>query len=116
MTIDIMHNLYSGVLAHHTTAVWGMDSELPDGLDGITHDPSKRQASVKELTSARRILQYEALQELRKLPKHILRQLCKEQGLRFSGRAGKLFKRLHQLELFVREPTVLVRRGAFEKA
>ncbi|KAJ3530362.1 hypothetical protein NM688_g7722 [Phlebia brevispora] len=96
-TIDIMHNLYSGVLAHHIVSIWGISSELQDGLEGVTFDPSKRKVSADERTEGRRVLQFGTDHQLDKLLKPVLRQLCREEGLRFSGRKGKLLKRLHNL-------------------
>ncbi|KAJ3545248.1 hypothetical protein NM688_g5647 [Phlebia brevispora] len=98
-SIDIMHNLFSGVLKHHIADVWGISSDISDGLEGITFDPSKKRVSAKDQDIARRILVSGSNTELRELLKPALRQLCKEKGLRFSGKKGKLIKRLIQLRV-----------------
>lgn len=95
--IDIMHNLYLGCLKHHVEAIWGMDAELHDGLDGITYDPAKRKPSAMDMVYARSVLLHGSDKDLDDLLKPLLRQLCRERELRFSGRVGKLRKALKKL-------------------
>ncbi len=98
LAIDLMHNLFLGLLAYFIMNVWGMSSEEADGLDGISEDPQKHKPSASEMDEARRILRHESLESLRALRLQALRELAKENGIRrWKTKKGKLVKRLQQL-------------------
>lgn len=103
MAIDPMHNLYLGVLKHHCENVWGMSSEIDDGLEGITNDPAKRKPTAKEMADAHHAVREESLGTLAKFRVDVLRQLAKELGVpRWKSQKSKVLKRLSDLVRLLR--------------
>lgn len=96
--LDSMHLLYLGVLRRHCMDVWGMNDSSEDG-PGITCDQLiKDNPSEEILSAARRALSSGDQQTLKRAPKNVLKHLCFENGLRFSGRTKDvLISRLIQL-------------------
>ena len=98
LVVDLMHNLFLGLLAYFITNVWGMSSEEADGLDGITHDPQKNRPSRTEIDEALRIVRQESLESLGGLPKRVLREVARDLGVkRWKTRKGKLIKQLQDM-------------------
>lgn len=98
LAIDIMHNLFLGLLAYFITNVWGMSSDKSDGLDGISQDPQKHRPSPSEMDDARRQVRHEDLDVLRNLRLEILREIAREMGVeRWRGKKKKILKHLQAL-------------------
>jgi hypothetical protein len=98
LAIDLMHNLFLGLLAYFITSVWGMSSDKSDGLDGITQDPQKKKPSSNDMEDARRIVRHEDLEVMRTLRVEVLREVAKELGVqRWKGKKSKVLKHLQDV-------------------
>ena len=96
VALDPMHALFLGIFKRHCTEIWGMDPNLEDGLLGIAFDPSSRPPTDDEMRSAYEIFRTGSSAQLSGLSVHVLRQICKEQNVRFSGHKNQLVERLLQ--------------------
>ncbi|KAG9225542.1 hypothetical protein CCMSSC00406_0003045 [Pleurotus cornucopiae] len=88
VVIDSMHGFYLGMLNRHCRIIWGMDHDVVDG-DGITFDTTREPPAEVHMSTAHHILRNGTVDALELCPPVILRQLCKDEGLRYSGRLTK---------------------------
>ena len=94
--IDPMHALFLGLLHRHCEQVWGMSSLHKDGLDGRASDPARLRPADHEMQEGYTVLKTGSDDQLDGLPKEVLKVMCKELKLRFSGKKAKLCRSLRE--------------------
>ncbi|KZS99729.1 uncharacterized protein LAESUDRAFT_605756, partial [Laetiporus sulphureus 93-53] len=95
--LDPMHALFLNAFGTHIEKIWGVNMGVEGDLQGITFETSKRPLTSNEMQGAYVILRTGSNTSLEKLRVDVLRCLCKEQNLRFSGKKNLLLDRLQTL-------------------
>ena len=90
--IDTMHALFLGNLRRHCRDVWGMDVKFNDG-DGVTYDVA-HPPTPAAMEEAYDTLKFGSNSKLSGLRVEVLRQICRELGLRFGSKKKKLIRLL----------------------
>lgn len=103
VAIDSMHCFYLGLFRRHVRKVWGMSVEFEDG-EGISYE-NKNMPGEREMKAAWITLRTGTTPALKKLRRDVLKELCRDAGLRFSGTqtqlGTKLIAYVRQLCLFL---------------
>lgn len=92
VVIDSMHCFYLGLFRRHVREVWGMSVEFADG-EGISYE-TKNVPGEREMASAWMTLRVGPVSEVRKLRRDVVRELCRDAGLRFAGTQPQLANKL----------------------
>lgn len=88
VVIDSMHGFYLGILQRHCREIWGMAADVDDG-EGVTFDTTTESPNELQLAAARRILREGSKADLATCPADVLRQLSREEGLRYAKKLVK---------------------------
>ncbi|KAJ8514958.1 hypothetical protein ONZ45_g7565 [Pleurotus djamor] len=86
VVIDSMHGFYLGLFNRHCCIVWGMDASKADS-GGTNDEPSHIPKPLMD--ASRFLLRHGTKPSLQILGLDVLRQLCKDAGLRYSSRFTK---------------------------
>ena len=92
--LDPMHALFLNAFGTHVEKIWGVNREVEGDLQGITAEAPKKSFTADEMQAAYVVLRTGTKTSLGSLRVNVLRQLCREQMLRFSGKKDILLSRL----------------------